>query len=304
MKGHMQDGKFHPHTQYKGVRKSRDQSEKTKGIRFVRATENFRTGDWSDVKKNKAIAETENKTIGQLSKLSKEKLAKIDHLVGVHLADVKSSSSSFEPDPKLKDLNKLDDKLIEAEKIRSDNELKGDPNSSKLPRGIEFANNFHSNVSGSKIKALSSGDKKIMEEHLKIAGTKSGLEEVGKLVQAGQWIGGKEEDKWFSYDSVTVKGKKFDTNTTFTWDDPDFPHDNDIEEAKELVEKHNKKEKDSLDPETAWVDVVFDLPNEGEHKRYYTFKVESFLIMNDGDIQVFTDADGVGRLDLKDLENE
>lgn len=35
MKGHMKDGKFHPHTDYKkGTRKSRDQINKTQGIRF------------------------------------------------------------------------------------------------------------------------------------------------------------------------------------------------------------------------------------------------------------------------------
>ncbi len=37
MKGHMQDGKFHPHTEYKkGTRKSRDQKVKTQGVRFQR----------------------------------------------------------------------------------------------------------------------------------------------------------------------------------------------------------------------------------------------------------------------------
>ncbi len=37
MKGHMQDGKFHPHTQYKkGVRKSRDQSAKSTGVKVER----------------------------------------------------------------------------------------------------------------------------------------------------------------------------------------------------------------------------------------------------------------------------
>lgn len=37
MKGHMQDGKFHPHTDYrKGVRKSRDQKLKTQGIKITR----------------------------------------------------------------------------------------------------------------------------------------------------------------------------------------------------------------------------------------------------------------------------
>ncbi len=35
MKGHMENGKFHPHTEYKkGTRKSRDQKEKTQGIKF------------------------------------------------------------------------------------------------------------------------------------------------------------------------------------------------------------------------------------------------------------------------------
>jgi len=37
MKGHMQDGKFHPHTEHKkGVRKSRDQKVKTKGVKVER----------------------------------------------------------------------------------------------------------------------------------------------------------------------------------------------------------------------------------------------------------------------------
>ena len=37
MKGHMQDGKFHPHTDYKkGVRKSRDQKAKTQGVNIER----------------------------------------------------------------------------------------------------------------------------------------------------------------------------------------------------------------------------------------------------------------------------
>ena len=37
MKGHMQDGKFHPHTEYKkGTRKSRDQQVKTQGVKVER----------------------------------------------------------------------------------------------------------------------------------------------------------------------------------------------------------------------------------------------------------------------------
>ncbi len=35
MKGHMQDGKFHPHTEYKkGIRKSRDQQVKSQGVKI------------------------------------------------------------------------------------------------------------------------------------------------------------------------------------------------------------------------------------------------------------------------------
>ena len=36
MKGHMEKDGFHPHTQSKGVRKSRDQKDKTKGVRMKR----------------------------------------------------------------------------------------------------------------------------------------------------------------------------------------------------------------------------------------------------------------------------
>ncbi len=43
MKGHMQDGKFHPHTDYKkGVRKSRDQSTKSVGIKLERKAREVR----------------------------------------------------------------------------------------------------------------------------------------------------------------------------------------------------------------------------------------------------------------------
>jgi len=38
MKGFTKDGKFHPITEYKGVRKSRDQSVKTQGVRMKRTS--------------------------------------------------------------------------------------------------------------------------------------------------------------------------------------------------------------------------------------------------------------------------
>jgi len=36
MKGHMQDGQFHPHSNKKGVRKARDQSSKFVGLKIAR----------------------------------------------------------------------------------------------------------------------------------------------------------------------------------------------------------------------------------------------------------------------------
>ncbi len=42
MKGFTKDGKFHPITDYKGVRKSRDQSTKTKGVKFRKARDSTR----------------------------------------------------------------------------------------------------------------------------------------------------------------------------------------------------------------------------------------------------------------------
>lgn len=49
MKGHMQDGKFHPHIEYKGVRKSRDQQVKTIGVRMARGDNN------AEILKNRLI---------------------------------------------------------------------------------------------------------------------------------------------------------------------------------------------------------------------------------------------------------
>ena len=59
MKGHMENGKFHPHTEYKGVRKSRDQKGMTQGVKIE-------TG----IRKKSAIAEEDNfdLAVGKLKK--------------------------------------------------------------------------------------------------------------------------------------------------------------------------------------------------------------------------------------------
>jgi len=51
MKGHMEKDGFHPHTQYKGVRKSRDKSTKNQGVRQKR--------DWKKVTKNTRLTKGE-----------------------------------------------------------------------------------------------------------------------------------------------------------------------------------------------------------------------------------------------------
>ena len=45
MKGHMENGKFHPHTEYKGVRKFRDQQVNEQGIRLARRSNRVRLND-------------------------------------------------------------------------------------------------------------------------------------------------------------------------------------------------------------------------------------------------------------------
>ncbi len=57
MKGHMQDGKFHPHTDHKkGVRKSRDQQAKTQGIRLKKdlpkKLPKAYTDEWNKIKED------------------------------------------------------------------------------------------------------------------------------------------------------------------------------------------------------------------------------------------------------------
>ena len=55
MKGHTENGKFHPHKPYKGVRKSRDQKVKTKGVKI-------RKGRWDD--SNFIVMKVKNERIG------------------------------------------------------------------------------------------------------------------------------------------------------------------------------------------------------------------------------------------------
>jgi len=58
MKGHMEDGKFHPHTDYKkGVRKSRDQKIKTEGVKIRKSRADIKpkipkrdTPEWNKLK--------------------------------------------------------------------------------------------------------------------------------------------------------------------------------------------------------------------------------------------------------------
>jgi len=53
LKGFTKDGKFHPITDYKGVRKSRDQKVKTDGIRLKRKGQLFKPQESRNVLVNK-----------------------------------------------------------------------------------------------------------------------------------------------------------------------------------------------------------------------------------------------------------
>jgi len=49
MKGHMENGKFHPHTEYKGVRKARDQKAITKGVKLEFKPASMRTKESENI---------------------------------------------------------------------------------------------------------------------------------------------------------------------------------------------------------------------------------------------------------------
>jgi hypothetical protein len=54
----MQDGKFHPHTQSKGVRSRRDTTKKTQGVKTERKARNF--FEEQEKEENKTVAKFEH----------------------------------------------------------------------------------------------------------------------------------------------------------------------------------------------------------------------------------------------------
>jgi len=80
MKGHMQDGKFHPHTEYKkGTRKSRDQQVRTEGVKIER-----KARDPNDVFKRRHLAKV-------IPKLNNEQIAWIyDKVRFLEMNDLKT----------------------------------------------------------------------------------------------------------------------------------------------------------------------------------------------------------------------
>lgn len=161
----------------------------------------------------------------------------------------------------------------------------------KIGTGVKFASNFHSNVTKKNEQNLSDQDVDLARLHIEKAKQKSGLESVGNLVTAGKWTGG---DKWFSYDTVTVKGKTYDTNTEYLWDDPDFPHDDAIEEASSIAEKKEGNDDN-------WPDFLDQIDSE-KFPSFFVFKIESFLVEPDGDVTAFPEDSPIGRIDVDSLE--
>ena len=79
MKGHMQDGKFHPHSEYKkGIRKSRDQKAKTEGVKV------------KERKQRQVMA-------SQLEGMSQAKKAEWEDAVGSEVVKVKKEMINGKP---------------------------------------------------------------------------------------------------------------------------------------------------------------------------------------------------------------
>ena len=113
MKGHKDsDGKFHPHTPYKGVRKSRDQSKKTQGVRFKRTQqasfyqpEPILETELTDIFAEVADMETGEINHHKLDKsvkenikyiLNREKLLGKDESIDIHLVTSRPETSRME----------------------------------------------------------------------------------------------------------------------------------------------------------------------------------------------------------------
>ena len=86
--------------------------------------------------------------------------------------------------------------------------------------------------------------------------------------ELGEFVG---ETKHATFESVTWEGVTYDCKTFYWWDDPDYPHENDVDKALKLAEKENSTEwpnyldyKDSQYHFNGYGFMVYPWPVEGE----------------------------------------
>jgi len=106
------------------------------------------------------------------------------------------------------------------------------------------------------------------------------------FIRSGEYMGGKA---YADYESVTINGKTFDSNTVYSWDDPDFPDSEQFAEALEKAKKDNPNNPSPAD----FLDYS---------ESVYTFKLDGIRITEDGDVEGFPKDTPLGRIDLKSLE--
>jgi len=119
MKGHMQDGKFHPHTQYKHVRSRRDKTIKPDGVRLQRESPLMVKGKinekrlknfWDDLSKDEKDFAVRKRVWKNLTKRDK-----------LNLIEFEKNVTQITPDPKA-ELVKRGIKRVPAVKKFSDKE--------------------------------------------------------------------------------------------------------------------------------------------------------------------------------------
>jgi hypothetical protein len=108
-------------------------------------------------------------------------------------------------------------------------------------------------------------------------------------ISIGEFSGG---DKWLRVDKVIVNDVFFDTKTTYTWDDTDFPSNyyEVVEEAREAAKK------DGWEGEDAWIDYL------DYSKGSFSFKAKGFMIRENG-VEILPDS-SLGRIPVKELQNK
>ena len=110
----------------------------------------------------------------------------------------------------------------------------------------------------------------------------------GKVIETGQFVSG---TKWMRYDKVRHKGKTYDTKTEYVWEDPDFPQQEDIDNAIEDARKHDEKEPSKYEIFEGYIDW---------QKQTHRFRCSGFL-KYDGSVDCLPKDSSLGRISVETL---